>query len=137
MAEAGVEIPDYAIDRSTANTLILESPDALLTYFQTLAIEVNLYAIIAALAECFDDDEAAGWSIVDRALRETFERVFGTTPARARLAYALFDAPEWPFKQVIAPLAARVTLGTGMPSGLGTVCNPLLFIRPPRTASGQ
>jgi siderophore synthetase component len=137
MAEAGVAIPDYAIDRGTPNTLILASPDALLAYFQTLAIEVNLYAIVAALAARFDDDEAAGWAIVDRVLRETFERVLGATPARDRFAYALFDAPQWPFKQLLAPLAARATVGTGMPSGLGAIRNPLRSIRSPRTASGQ
>ncbi|WP_186156534.1 IucA/IucC family protein [Burkholderia gladioli] len=137
MIEAGVEVPDYAIDRSTPNTLILELPDALLAYFQTLAIEVNLYAIIAALAEHLDDDEAAGWAIVDRVLHETFERVFGVTPARDRFAYALFDAPKWPFKQLLAPLAARATLGTGMPSGLGTVRNPLRAVRSPRSVPAQ
>jgi len=137
MAEAGVDIPEYVIDRSTPNTLILELPDALLAYFQTLAVEVNLYAIVAALAERGDDDEGVGWEIVGRVLRETFERVFGTTPARGRFAYALFDAPKWPFKQLLAPLAARTTLGTGMPSGLGTVRNPLRAVRSPQSVPGR
>jgi hypothetical protein len=38
MADAGVPAPDYAIDRSTPNTLILDAPDALLAYLQTLGI---------------------------------------------------------------------------------------------------
>ncbi|HGL6714188.1 siderophore biosynthesis protein [Burkholderia contaminans] len=129
MVEAGVEIPDYAIDRSTPNTLILDTPDALLAYFQTLAVEVNLYAIIAALADRLDDDERTGWVIVDRVLCETLDRVFGATSAGDRIARALFDTQEWPFKQLLAPLAARATLGTGMPSGLGTVRNPLHTVR--------
>ncbi|UXU89594.1 IucA/IucC family protein [Burkholderia sp. S-53] len=137
MVEAGVETPDYAIDRSTPNTLILDTPDALLAYFQTLAVEVNLYAIIAALADRLGDDEGTGWGIVDRVLRETLDRVFGATSTRDRIARALFDTPEWPFKQLLAPLAARATLGTGMPSGLGTVRNPLHAVRLPQTVTSR
>ncbi|PCE33089.1 siderophore biosynthesis protein [Burkholderia ubonensis subsp. mesacidophila] len=133
MAGAGIETPDYAIDRGTPNTLILDQPDALLAYFQTLAIEVNLYAIIAALAERHGDDEATGWRIVEQVLRDTLESVFGASPAHARIEHALFDAPRWPFKQLLAPLAARATLGTGMPSGIGAIPNPLRGARPPRT----
>ncbi len=128
MAAAGVEAPDYAIDRSTPNTLILDAPEALLAYFQTLAVEVNLYAILAAIAECYGADESTGWRIVGQALRESVDRVFGEGGASAlhsRVAHALFDAPHWPFKQILAPLAARASLGTGMPSGLGTIGNPL------------
>lgn len=125
MIEAHVEVPDYVIDRSTPNTLILESRDTLLGYFQTLAVEVNLYAIIAAIADCFDGDEATGWDIVDRTLHESLERVFGTSPTHDYVAHRLFDAPHWPFKQLLEPLAARAALGTGMPSGMGAIGNPL------------
>ncbi|MHC6054527.1 IucA/IucC family protein [Ralstonia solanacearum] len=128
MAAAGVEAPDYAIDRTTPNTLILDAPEALLAYFQTLAVEVNLYAILAAIAECYGADESTGWRIVGQALRETVARVFGEGGAQAlhdSVAQALFDAPQWPFKQILAPLAARAAIGTGMPSGLGTIGNPL------------
>jgi len=134
MIGAGVEVPDYVIDRSTPNTLILESRDALLAYFQTLAVEVNLYAIIAAIADCFDGDEATGWGIVDRTLHEVLERVFATSPTRDYVARLLFDAQHWPFKQLLEPLAARAALGTGMPSGMGAIGNPLLSRRPAQPA---
>ncbi|MCK4122694.1 IucA/IucC family protein [Ralstonia pseudosolanacearum] len=135
MAAAGVEAPDYAIDRSTPNTLILDAPEALLAYFQTLAVEVNLYAILAALAERYGTDESIGWRIVGRTLRESVDRVFGEGGAAALhgcVAQALFDAPQWPFKQILAPLAARASIGTGMPSGLGTIANPLRQEAPPQ-----
>ncbi|MGD7392075.1 IucA/IucC family siderophore biosynthesis protein, partial [Ralstonia pseudosolanacearum] len=135
MAAAGVEAPDYAIDRSTPNTLILDAPEALLAYFQTLAVEVNLYAILAALAERYGTDESIGWRIVGQTLRESVDRVFGEGGAAALhgcVAQALFDAPQWPFKQILAPLAARASIGTGMPSGLGTIANPLRQEAPPQ-----
>lgn len=135
MAAAGVEAPDYAIDRSTPNTLILDAPEALLAYFQTLAVEVNLYAILAALAERYGTDESIGWRIVGQTLRESVDHVFGEGGAAALhgcVAQALFDAPQWPFKQILAPLAARASIGTGMPSGLGTIANPLRQEAPPQ-----
>ncbi|AXV83550.1 IucA/IucC family protein [Ralstonia solanacearum] len=135
MAAAGVEAPDYAIDLGTPNTLILDAPEALLAYFQTLAVEVNLYAIIAAIGECYRSDESIGWRIVGQALRESVDRVFGeggVEALRSHVAHALFDAPHWPFKQILAPLAARASLGTGMPSGLCTIGNPLRLAMTPQ-----
>lgn len=124
LAEAGVDVPAYALDTSTPNTLMLDAPAQLLAYFQTLAIEVNLYAIAAAIAVAFDSDERTGWRI----LREEIARLLpaGTGNRTAEIARtALLDAPEWPFKQLLAPLLARDTASTGMPSALGSLRNPL------------
>nr|WP_246256917.1 IucA/IucC family protein [Pararobbsia alpina] len=126
MGEHGIDPPAYLVDRSTPNTLILDRAETLLAYFQTLAVEVNLYAIIAAIAECYDTDEATGWNIVARTLHETVDTALQGFPHAQRCArQQLFDAPQWPFKQLLAPLAARTSVGTGMPSGLGTIANPL------------
>lgn len=124
LAEAGVDVPPYVVDTSTPNTLMLDAPAQLLAYFQTLAIEVNLYAIAAAIAVAFDSDERTGWRI----LREEIARLLpaGTGNRSAEIARAaLLDAPEWPFKQLLAPLLARDTASTGMPSALGSLRNPL------------
>ncbi|WP_432263082.1 IucA/IucC family protein [Cupriavidus sp. TMH.W2] len=124
LAEAGVDVPAYAVDTSTPNSLMLDAPGQLLAYFQTLAIEVNLYAIAAAIAVAFDSDEAVGWWI----LRDEIARLLpaGTGSRLAATARAaLLDAPEWPFKQLLAPLLARETASTGMPSALGSMRNPL------------
>lgn len=124
LAEAGVDVPAYAVDTSTPNTLILDAPGQLLAYFQTLAIEVNLYAIAAAIAVAFDSDEAIGWRILRDEIGRLLPAGSGNGPAVIARA-ALLDAPEWPFKQLLAPLLAREAAGTGMPSALGRMRNPL------------
>ncbi|WP_035881843.1 IucA/IucC family protein [Cupriavidus metallidurans] len=126
MADAGVPAPDYAIDRSTPNTLILDAPDALLAYLQTLGICVNLFAMAVAIADAYEADENTGWRIVreriDALLREG---VIARPHVAAIVRNALLEADTWPFKQVLAPLLARETIGTGMPSAMGRLPNPL------------
>ncbi len=126
LAEAGVPLPDYAIDRSTPNTLVLDTPESLLAYLQTLGIGVNLYAIAAAIGSAFASDENIGWCIV----REEIEALLrdgplARAPAAAIAANALLEAGTWPFKQILAPLLARESIGTGMPSAMGSLANPL------------
>lgn len=117
--------PAYVIDRSTPNTLELDHPRALLGYLQTLAIEVNLYAILAALSERYGRDEAHGWQLV----RSTLEDCLASVPLPQQIASLardlLLDEHDWPFKQVLAPLLGRSSFGTGMPSAMGRIRNPL------------
>lgn len=122
----GVEVPDYVIDRSTPNTLELATPRELLAYLQTLAIEVNLYAVIAALAERYGRDEAHGWRILRGVLEACLARVPLPEEIAASTRSLLLDEPGWPFKQVLAPLLGRASFGTGMPSAMGRIDNPLL-----------
>lgn len=126
MQARGLKAPDYVIDRSTPNTLELETPRELLAYLQTLAIEVNLYAVIDALAERYRRDEAQGWRIVRAALQDGLARIDLPDEIAAQTQQLLLDEPSWPFKQVLAPLLGRTTLGTGMPSAMGRLDNPLL-----------
>jgi siderophore synthetase component len=124
MQAQNVEIPAYVIDRSTPNTLELNDPRALLSYLQTLAIEVNLYAILAALSEHYGRDEAHGWQLVRIALEDCLACV----PLPARIARQtrelLLDQADWPFKQILAPLLGRASFSTGMPSAMGRIGNP-------------
>lgn len=126
MQAQGVAAPDYVIDRSTPNTLELETPRELLAYLQTLAIEVNLYAILAALAERYGREEAYGWHFVRTALKDCLARVPLLDEISSQTASLLLDEPGWPFKQVLAPLLGRASVGTGMPSAMGRLRNPLL-----------
>jgi siderophore synthetase component len=122
----GVTPPDYVIDRTTPNTLELNTPRELLGYLQTLAIEVNLYAILAALAAHYGREEAHGWRIV----RQALEICLASVPLPAEIASQtknlLLNEAEWPFKQVLAPLLGTTSFGTGMPSAMGRLKNPLL-----------
>ncbi|MEO7884698.1 MAG: IucA/IucC family protein [Nitrosospira sp.] len=126
MEAQGVVVPNYIIDRSTPNTLELRTSAELLAYLQTLAIEVNLYAVLAALAAYYGREEAYGWHIV----RKILESCLACIPLPAEIASQtknlLLEEAEWPFKQLLAPLLGVTSFGTGMPSAMGRVTNPLL-----------
>lgn len=126
MQAQGVAAPDYIIDRSTPNTLEPDSPRDLLAYLQTLAIEVNLYAILAALAERYGREEAYGWHLVRTALKACLACVPLPDEIASQTRTLLLDEATWPFKQVLAPLLGRPSFGTGMPSAMGRLINPLL-----------
>jgi siderophore synthetase component len=126
MQAQGVTIPDYVIGRSTPNTLELHTPRELLAYLQTLAIEVNLYAILAALATYYGRDEAHGWGIVRQALATCLARVPLPVEIAGETRKILLEEAEWPFKQLLAPLFNITSFGTGMPSAMGRLPNPLL-----------
>lgn len=128
MRAQGVAAPDYVIDRSTPNTLELNTPRELLGYLQTLAIEVNLYAILAALAERYRREESHGWHIIRTVLEDCLARVPLPNDIANETRSLLLDEPDWPFKQVLAPLLGRASFGTGMPSAMGRLSNPLLAV---------
>ncbi len=121
----GRTVPAYRIDRSTPNTLELESLEQLLAYFQTLALEVNLYALLAALAQRYATAEGHGWDIVRAVIAATLAEEFMPATVRALLQQRLLEEAHWPFKQVLAPLLERQQWGTGMPSRMGHIANPL------------
>lgn len=126
MQAQGVTAPDYVIDRGTPNTLELDTPRELLAYLQTLAIEVNLYAILAALADRYGREEELGWHIVRTALEACLACVPLPDEIAGLTKNLLLDEPSWPFKQVLAPLLGRPSFGTGMPSAMSRLANPLL-----------
>lgn len=124
----GLAVPAYLIDRNTPNTLELERLVDLLAYFQTLAVEVNLYAVLAALALRHGVPESHGWRIVRREITSLLEELAIATDDAALIHRNLLEEERWPFKQVIAPLLERENFGTGMPSKMGSIANPLLAV---------
>ncbi|SEO42497.1 IucA/IucC family protein [Nitrosovibrio sp. Nv6] len=136
MQAQGVAAPDYIIDRSTPNTLELSTPAELLAYLQTLAIEVNLYAILAALATHYGRDEAYGWRIVRNVLETCLESIPLPAEIAGQTKNLLLKEAEWPFKQLLAPLLGVTSFGTGMPSAMGRMINPLLATSPSSPGDG-
>src|SRR5690606_3533363 len=57
----GLQEPAYVLKPGTSNTLTLETPEALLGYFQTLAVQVNLYSIAEALSRSHGVELEAAW----------------------------------------------------------------------------
>jgi siderophore synthetase component len=127
MQQRGLAIPLYHIDRSTPNTLELPGVAQLLAYFQTLAIEVNLYAVLAALAHRYAESESSGWRLIRQAICVALDEVEMREQDRAEVRRLLLEEEQWPFKQVLAPLLARKDFSTGMPSSMGAIANPLLL----------
>ena len=98
----------------------------MLAYLQTLGIGVNLFAMAVAIADAYGADENIGWRIVRERIDALLREGVIARPHVAAIArHALLEADTWPFKQVLAPLLAREAIGTGMPSAMGRLPNPL------------
>lgn len=115
----------YTIKPNTRNTLILLSPEDFISYFQTLAIQVNLASILEAFVKggYFSEDE--GWSLIGKAIKQSISD-FVPAELKREMEKVLLEAEYWPVKEIITPLLNRVGSGGGsMPSGQGKITNPL------------
>ncbi|WP_169459588.1 IucA/IucC family protein [Marinomonas sp. UCMA 3892] len=127
LKKSGLPIPDYKIDWSTSNSLVLESDQQLLGYFVTLGIQVNLYPIaLAALRHC-DHNEADFWRWI-RICLEDFANSLRDMQLAATLCETLLDSKVWPFKQLLTPLLHQQQATSGMPSAMGEILNPLHYV---------
>ncbi|SMO90293.1 IucA/IucC family protein [Melghirimyces algeriensis] len=124
MKAAGIQPPQYTVKPGTPNTLILPDPEALLAYFQTLGIQVNLFAIADAWSRDWEIEEEVFW----REIRESIERVIDKEAFSVSEFFRdiLLHTETWPFKTILTPLIQREGTGGGsMPSGMGSIPNPL------------
>jgi siderophore synthetase component len=125
LTAAGLSDPGYCLKPNTPNTLLHKTPQALLMYFQTLGIQVNLYAIAAAWSWAYALDEAVLWQIVKEAIESCLSNFGFPATVRALLQQQLLDSEHWPTKRVLAPLLKRIGTGGGsMPSDQGKTHNP-------------
>ena len=127
LAAAGLADPGYDVKPGTPNSLWAASPEELLGWFQTLAVEVALQAIGRALVSAYGVEEDTLWRRLADVVRAARSGV-DLPPAAAEIAQRqLFHAASWPTKLVIGPLLARAGTGGGsMPSGTGRAGNPFL-----------
>lgn len=124
LLDNGLEDPEYRIKPGHANTLYHDTPEDLLFYLQTLAIQVNLRAIVEALASRYRIDETALWRIMRDALERVIEQVQLSDKVRSMLRQRLFHEPAWPLKLLVKPLIERAGGPGSMPFGKGKVQNP-------------
>jgi staphyloferrin B synthase len=123
---AGLKDPGYTVKPGTRNTLILPTPEEMLAYFQTLGIEVNLYAIAEAWSRMFGAEESVFWRQIRDVTAGVLSSLSCRQEVRLTLKQTLFQAKCWPAKWLIGPLLERTGTGGGsMPSGLGNTQNPL------------
>lgn len=126
LEQAGLPRPGYIVRPDTPNTLINPTPEALLAYFQTLGVQVNLYAIATALAQVYGMDESRFWQAVREAVAGCLDSLDLPSPVQRVLAQHLLRSGTWPVKLVLTPLLQRQgTGGGGMPSGMAEIDNPL------------
>ena len=127
LAEAGLADPGYDVKPDSPNSLWATGPEELLGWFQTLAVEVALQAIVRALVSAYGVDEETVWRRLADVVRAARSGVDLPPAAAEIIDRQLFHAATWPTKLVIGPLLARLGTGGGsMPSGVGRAGNPFL-----------
>jgi siderophore synthetase component len=127
LAAAGLADPGYDVKPGTPNSLWAASPEELLGWFQTLAVEVALQAIGRALVSAYGVADDTVWRRLADVVRAARSGVDLLPEAAEIAARQLFHAATWPTKLVIGPLLARAGTGGGsMPSGTGRAGNPFL-----------
>lgn len=132
MVQAELPNPGYIIKLSTPNTLICDTPEALLSYFQTLGVQVNLYAIADTLSQVYALSESALWQTIQSTIANGLSTLDLPSPVREVLYHQLLESETWPTKLILTPLLQRVGTGGGsMPSGQGETCNPLRCLSVP------
>lgn len=126
---AGLPEPVLALSPASPNTLVNTSPEDLLAWFQTLAVDVALRGVADGVAAERPDLEHAAWHAIDVGLRQALTAV-AAPPSVTRAVARVLDAPSWPLKQVLRPWLVRGNSGSSMPSAFGRQPNPLRGAHP-------
>jgi len=116
--------PCYRIKPGHSNTLYHDSLEALLFWLQTLAIQVNLRAIIDALANYYHLSASDLWQVMGTRLNKQINAVPFDQHDREMLQEQLFEQEQWPYKRLIAPIIERAGGPGSMPFGTSATCNP-------------
>lgn len=120
----GLKDPSYVTAPGHTSILYAETPSELLFCLQTLGIQVNLRAIIEALALCYNVDETVLWRTLQQALAVSINRVKFSKKVHTLLHQRLFLDTQWPQKLLIKPLINQTGGTESMPFGRGLTQNP-------------
>ncbi|MDN3556647.1 IucA/IucC family protein [Halomonas maura] len=123
----GLQDPCYCIKPGHSNTLYHDSLEALLFWLQTLAIQVNLRAIIDTLADYYALSSHELWREMAARLEARIAAIPFDDRDRGMLRERLFEREQWPYKRLIAPIIERAGGPGSMPFGTSATCNP--FVR--------
>ncbi|SBR46918.1 IucA/IucC family protein [Halomonas sp. HL-93] len=124
LEQHGMQDPCYRIKPGHANTLYHDSLEDLLFWLQTLAIQVNLRAIIDNLANYYRLSARDLWQVMATRLEEQINTLPFEQHDRDMLREQLFDREQWPYKRLIAPIIERAGGPGSMPFGTSATCNP-------------
>lgn len=125
----GLSDPRWCLKAGHPNTLYHNNPEDLLFWLQTLAIQVNMRAIIDTLAECYMLRTENLWQIMREELNFLINDIEFDAAVRDMIRYQLFEAPLWPQKLLLTPMIERAGGPGSMPFGKGEVVNPFLRLK--------
>ncbi|WP_207783447.1 IucA/IucC family protein [Methylosinus sp. RM1] len=131
LRRVGLQPPAYLIKDPRRATMLLQSPEELIAYAQTLLFDVALRAICEMVDRSGHLELRAAKGLLRRVTAREIERLEGASDVRERLRASFLDSSEWPFKQILTPLLATPQLGLGMPSAIGRAKNPLANLEVP------
>nr|WP_229262538.1 IucA/IucC family protein [Duganella radicis] len=120
----GLADPQYRLKPGHANTLYHDTPEDLLFYLQTLAVQVNLRAIIEVVAQRYGIADAQLWAVLRDALAQAIDHIDFPAEARALLQRRLFEEEAWPLKLLLRPMIERAAGPGSMPFGKSLTSNP-------------
>lgn len=123
MQQHGLQDPDYLSPQDFRITLYHDDLPALLTYLQTLGIQVNLASILESLAEHYNIEETRLWQVLKTQLDVALNNVPFEASNRKLIYMHLFKHEYWPFKELIRPLLAQDNRVGSMPSSFGQIRN--------------
>ncbi|ERL51936.1 IucA/IucC family protein [Halomonas huangheensis] len=124
LEEHGMQDPCYCIKPGHSNTLYHDDPEALLFWMQTLAIQVNLRAIIDTVAGHYAIPVTTLWATMAQVIDSQIEQIPFSAEDRQLLRSQLLEAEDWPYKLLIAPIIERAGGPGSMPFGTGRTTNP-------------
>lgn len=124
LEQHGMQDPRYRIKPGHSNTLYHDSLEALLFWLQTLAIQVNLRAIIDTLANYYSLSPRELWQVMATRLEGQIRSLPFDQQDRDMLREQLFEREQWPYKRLIAPIIERAGGPGSMPFGTSDTCNP-------------
>lgn len=124
LEQHGMQDPCYRIKPGHSNTLYHDSLEALLFWLQTLAIQVNLRAIIDTLANNYSLSQRELWLVMATRLEGQIRSLPFEQHDRDMLREQLFEREQWPYKRLIVPIIERAGGPGSMPFGTSATCNP-------------
>lgn len=125
-AAAGTPDPGYRIAPGASQSLVLDRPERLVGYLQTLVVQVALRGVAVAMGEHFGMPESAWWAELREIVPAALAAADPPAPVRDALAELLLAAPTWPARAVLGPLLERgPSDGVSMPASTVPIANPL------------
>lgn len=123
---AGTPDPGYRIAPGARQSLLLDSPEELVGYLQTLVVQVSLRGVAVALERHTGLPEAQWWATLGDAVTEALAAAAPPDDVRAAVTDLVLRRPTWPARAVLGPLLERgPSSGVSMPAGVVAIPNPL------------